>query len=430
MRKIYMGLSVLCVSGLNTVALAEDQSSSKGFIEDSTLNFVARNLYFNRDVKDGGKDPRGWGQSFRLDYQSGFTQGTLGFGLDASGTAVFKLDGGPGHPGSGLFPMNGNDPRDESTSAGAVAKVRLSKTTLKYGDLRPYNPVFAMPDSRLVPMTTRGWQLLSQEIDGLTLDAGHFTSSKGYLKTGHDGGFRAGYAGSTGGNVDYLGATYQYNKNLQFSAYTSRVEDLWRQYYVNAKYAWPLSLKESLKFDFNLYRSLDDGAARAGVINVTAWSLATAYTYDTHMVTLAFQNINGDQPFDYLKTSDGGYTDGIYLANSSQYGDFNGPNEKSWRLGYDYDMRGLGIPGLTLGGRYVYGYNIDGKHLDPNGPYGYFADASTQTEKDVRAKYVVQSGQLKDLSVQVRYAAHRFSGDGLPNLNEWRLITEYPINIF
>ena len=31
-----------------------------------------------------------------------------------------------------------------STSAGAAVKMRISRSELKYGDLRPYNPVFAL----------------------------------------------------------------------------------------------------------------------------------------------------------------------------------------------------------------------------------------------------------------------------------------------
>ncbi|NNA65320.1 OprD family outer membrane porin [Pseudomonas gessardii] len=429
MKKVYVFVSFGFLLGFAGSGSAEENSEkTEGFLEQSTLDLLLRNMYFNRDVKNGGLDPRGWGQSFRLDYTSGFTQGLVGLGIDASAYSVLKLDGGP--RGSGLFPLDGDKPRDESSSAGAAVKVRVSKTVLKYGDLRPDAPIFAMPDSRLVPITTRGWHIASDEIDNVSLDAGYFTSSKGYVSTRHDGGFSAGYAGVEGGNVSYVGLKYRYDKNTKLMVYASRVEDIWRQYYANANHNVQINSKEQLNFDFNIYRTLNEGASLAGPINVTAWSLASTYTYDTHKITLAYQKISGNQPFDYLKTSDGGYTNGIYLANSSQYGDFNSPNEQSWGLTYNYDMRGLGIPGLSVGARYVYGYDIDGKHLDANGRYGYLANASTQSEKDFRAKYVVQAGQFKDLSMQVRYAMHRFSGDGAPNLNEVRIITEYPINIF
>jgi imipenem/basic amino acid-specific outer membrane pore len=48
-----------------------------------------------------------------------------------------------------MFPMKSNGAsRDESTT-GAVVKMRISRSELKYGDLRPYNPVFALADTRM-----------------------------------------------------------------------------------------------------------------------------------------------------------------------------------------------------------------------------------------------------------------------------------------
>ena len=153
----------------------------------------------------------------------------------------------------------------------------------------------------------------------------------------------------------------------------SRTEDLWRQFYVNANYTFPLEAEQTLSVDFNLYRSLDAGQANAGAINVTAWSLATAYGNGPHTYTLSLQKIHGSQPFDYLMGSDGTYMDSIYLANSSQHGDFNGPGEKSVGLGYAYDFGSHGGLHTTLGLRYVYGFDIDNENVDPDGLYAYFA---------------------------------------------------------
>jgi hypothetical protein len=49
-------------------------------------------------------------------------------------------------------------------------------------------------------------------------------------------------------------------------------------------------------------------------------------------------------------------------------------------------------------------------------------------ERDIEAKYVVQSGSLKDLSLRVRQATTRataFESD----LNEVRVIIEYPLAV-
>ena len=54
-------------------------------------------------------------------------------------------------------------------------------------------------------------------------------------------------------------------------------------------------------------------------------------------------------------------------------------------------------------------------------------------ERDIEAKYVLQSGAAKDLSFRVRQATYRgndvANGYGLPDNNEVRLIVEYPLSI-
>ncbi|WNQ07996.1 OprD family outer membrane porin, partial [Pseudomonas aeruginosa] len=37
--------------------------------------------------------------------------------------------------------------------------------------------------------------------------------------------------------------------------------------------------------------------------------------------------------------------DSIFLANSVQYSDFNGPGEKSWQARYDLNLASYGVPG-------------------------------------------------------------------------------------
>ena len=419
------GVVVFSVSGSYLKVQAEE--SSGGFVEDSTAKIIARNMYFNRNSLSHYPDARGWGQGFQMDYQSGFTQGQVGFGIDASAYTAYKLDGGRGTVGTGMFPADGDGERTESSTLNASVKMKVSNTVLKYGDLRPYNPVFATPDLRLMPMTTRGIQLLSDDIDKVNIDIGHFYSTRGYTSTNHDGGFMAGYAAVEAGDVDYAGLTYTPVEEGSVGFYASRAQDLWRQYYVNGNYNLALDAEQSLSFDFNLYRSLDEGQARAGDINVTAWSLASAYANGPHTFTLSYQKIHGSQPFDYLMASDGTYMDSIYLANSSQYGDFNGPGEQSVGLAYEYDFGSTGVLHTTLSFKYIYGFDIDNEKVDPDGLYAYFAHSDKQIERDVDLKTVVESGPLKDLSVRVRYAEHAFAGDSVKQL---RIITQYPFDLF
>lgn len=435
-------LALAITSMAGNVAIA-GQSDSKGFIEDSHLDFMTRNLYWNHDYHSGhnnadstaDRDRREWGQTFRLDYTSGFTQGTVGFGVDASAYTVIKLDGGAGHSGqANVLVPDGNSTAREASSAGANVKLRVSETELKYGNnLRPYNPVFAPADARLTPGTAQGFWLTSGEIEGLAAEAGHLTAAKDFNSTNTSDDFYAAYAGVGSSTVDFVGGTYSVTDQLSLGLYGAEYEDIWRQYYGNVNYTYPLSDTQSLNFDANLYRTVDEGSALAGDINTTAYSLAAAYTVGAHTFKLTYQKIHGDQPFDYLGMGPGTFHDSIYLANSSQLVDFNGPNEKSWGVFYNLDMTTYGVPGLSFGARYIVGRDVDGSKMDADSPYNFYGSQSSEEhwERDIDVKYVVQGGPAKDLSVRLRQATHRIgNGASDASADQIRLIVEYPWSIF
>ena len=94
-----IGLLALGILGA-TQAMASDQSDSKGFVDDSHLNVLLRNAYINRDYKSGNPDKIEWGQAAIGTFQSGFTQGTVGVGVDAFGLYALRLDGGRGETGA------------------------------------------------------------------------------------------------------------------------------------------------------------------------------------------------------------------------------------------------------------------------------------------------------------------------------------------
>lgn len=430
---VSLGVSQLAVAGI-----VSDQSQAKGFVDDSSLTVHLKNYYFNRDGKNGGDDRKDWAQGMLGNFSSGFTQGTVGFGVDAYGYWGIKLDGGAGTAGTGNLPIDRHgEPDDQFGTAGGALKMRISKTELRYGDLMPTAPVFAAGGTRLLPQTATGFNLLSSDIAGLELDGGHFTGGNGSVTTNHDHDLYASYAGITASSIDYAGGKYTFNDNLTASLYGSNLQDVWNQYYANVNFTQPLAGSQSLNLDFNVYRTHDAGSAKAGAISNTTWSLAAAYSFlSAHTVTLAYQKVHGDTPFDYVAfgvNGPGDTADSILLANSVQYSDFNGPGEKSWQARYDLSMASYGVPGLSFMARYLSGDNIDGSRIAANSPYqnyGYGSDGKHH-ETDIEAKYVVQSGPVKDLSLRMRQSFHRGNADQAEgDNNELRLIADYPINVF
>jgi len=296
-------------------------------------------------------------------------------------------------------------------------KARLSNTTLKYGNQFVGSPVFTTDDSRILPEVATGTYLTSTEIEGLELSAGRFTAISSQTETGKDS---LTQEDQTLKSANIYGISYSFTDNLSASFHASDVEDFWKKKYVNINYGIPLADDQSLNFDFNYYKSDDEGRAIAGELQNKLWSLASAYTLGAHTVTLAYQRSSGDTGYNY--GIDGGST--IWVANSVQIADFMAKDERSWQARYDLDMETYGVPGLSFMTRYVTGDNMDVEGFEEEGK---------EHEWNVESKYVIQDGAAKDLSFRVRHSVYRSNDAGAEasysDRNDTRLIIEYPLDI-
>ena len=410
-------LPALCTAVLAATtsqwSCAEDLTESP-FFKDSKTQLLSRNFYFNRDYHQANAPQNyreEWAQGFIGTFNSGFTSGTLGFGLDLIGMYGMKLDSSSDRINTGLLPSSGNrqagvdHAQDDYSKAGGAIKIKVSQTVLKYGDQILNTPVFTNSDSRLLPETARGFYLNSQEIANLTIEAGHITSMTLKERTSHDS--------SPLTKADFLGATYKFTPSLSASLYGSHVEDYWDKTYVGASWTLPVNTGQTLTFDFRGYDLKSSGQQRGGELDNRAFSLKATYLYGPHTFAVANQQVHGKGAYSY--GVDGG--DSNYLANYIQFGDFVREDEVSWQARYDYNFASLGIPGLAFMVRYVHGDNI----TLPSG----VTDA-TEWERNVQLAYVVQSGPAKKLSFKIRHATYR--NDFGTSLDEVRLITEYPLN--
>ncbi|UVL97267.1 OprD family porin [Pseudomonas atacamensis] len=406
---------------------------ASGFFDDAKSDVLLRNFYLSNDYRSptpSGKNyKQEWAQGFIGNFSSGFTEGTVGFGIDAHAFAGLKLDGGKGHSGTGLLPVD-SDGRSENnySSAGGAFKLKVSRTTLAFGEMTVETPVFDTSDKRLQPEYATGFLLNSAELDNVNLLAGHFTAFKNQDSSSGKGDFYGYGANTEAGGISFVGADLFSSSPIGGALYASELSDTWHQYYGN------LHFKQSgILLDANLYHTRDTGRALAGEIDNSAFSLSGKYSFGPHAVMLGWQRINGDTPFDFV----GG--DSIYLANSIKYADFNGANERSWQARYDLDLGAFGIPGLNFMTRYVSGSHIDGTHAPKGGAYNPFdADSGDYQpqqgsggkhwERDIDLKYVVQSGAAKDLSVQLSHVTHRANeaqaGDDIDRIY---VVIQYPL---
>ncbi|MFL1476457.1 OprD family porin [Pseudomonas grimontii] len=428
MRVMKWSMIALAVSaGTSQFAMASAQDDSKGFIEDSTASILTRALYFSRDRRNHDAEQsriEETGLGFHGLFSSGYTQGTIGVGVDVIGLLGVKLDSGKGRAGTGLFP-EGSDGRsqDDYSKGGAAVKFRISNTVLKVGDQYTTAPVFASDDSRLLPELPQGISITSNEIKDLKLEAGHFTSIVAQDQTYRDSIASAELSEHGLRDANFVGGVYSWTPEFTTSLYYSKVEDYWKKIYANVNWTHALSDDQSVAVDFNIYDTKSDGEGlvradkdKSTKLDNRAFSLQGAYTIGAHTFTLAAQKVSGDGQYGY--GVDGGGT--IFLANSIARSDFNAEDEKSYQARYDLNMATFGIPGLSFMTRYVKGTGANTSTTN-NGK---------EWERDIEAKYVIQSGPAKDLSLRVRQATYRSSDQVYSgSLDELRLIAQYPLNI-
>ena len=411
-------IALAVAAGSTQMAMASSQSESKGLIEDTSFEIFNRALYMNRDFRNGGvgrsdqsyREETGLG--IRLLLESGFTQGTVGVGFDAHSLSSIKFDSGRGRHSNGLFGTTDDGRGDDTqTEIGGAIKFRVSDTVLKHGNMFVGNPVLSTDDSRILPEVATGTHVISNEIEGLEIQAGRFTALNSQTNTERDS--------ANGGalkSIDFLGASYSFTDDFSGAIYASHVEDHFDKRYLNLNYNLGLSEEQSINFDFNAYRTTDTGSKLSGEVDNTIWSLAGAYNIGAHTFTLAHQRSTGNSGYAY--GVDGGGT--IWLANSVQYSDFFYEDETSWQVRYDIDMASYGVPGLSFMTRYIAGDNIN---------MGAGESDASEREIDIEAKYVIQEGAAKDLSFRIRNAFYRADNRLDNDINDFRLIVEYPLSV-
>ncbi|WP_033890045.1 OprD family outer membrane porin, partial [Pseudomonas aeruginosa] len=312
------------------------------FLEDGSARLEARTVYFNRDFRDGSSaNPQGASkreeaaQGFILDLRSGYTEGSLGFGVDTLAMLGIKLDSSPADSNSGLLPSSGHDPRrsvDQYAKAGVAGKMRFSQTQFRYGAMLPDMPLLKYNDGRLLPTLFHGAQLTSEEIAGLRLSATRLErytardSSDAQDIRLHCKNKR--YACDTTGNrFDAYQLDYQVNDGLLLQYAQGGLRNVYRQRYLGAVGKRQVGAGK-LSADLRWFDSEDAGAARAGKIDNRALSLLLAYAQGGHTLSAGWQRMNGASSMPYLDGSN------PYLANYLQVNDFANPEERSWQLRY------------------------------------------------------------------------------------------------
>lgn len=399
-----------------------------GFVEDSHGTLTLRNYYLDRDYKDDGAKTaaREWAQGFIMNMESGFTEGTVGFGLDVRGLLGVKLDSSPDRSGTELLPVSASDKRaaDDYSRLAPTAKLRFAQTTVKTGDVSIFLPfAFASP-SRLLPQTFRGTTLSSKDIDGLTLNTGYIDrinkrDSTDYQAMTIASPNRRFNATATTSHLAYLGGDYQVNPDLSLRAYHAEVADLYQQDTLALLHNLPLG-NGVLTSDLRSFFSREDGSAKAGEVDNRNLSALFGYKFGGHRVSLGYMHSTGDTATPYISG-----TELMGMSELTMSSDFLNAKERTWQAIYDYDFAASGLPGLKSRLRYVRGDNIE--------LAAFNAEERKEREFQMELGYVVQSGPLKNVGLMARKSIYRNdfpAGAAFRDENQTRFLVLYTLPIW
>lgn len=430
---------------LGTLSCAVGQAAHADFVSDSHASLGLRNLYFSHDFRDqrgpsGQAKTEEWAQGFMLNFTSGFTRGTLGFGVDALVLQGLTLDSGAGrHRGSSMIPDDGQGVASDWSRLGLTGKVRLGQTEARVGTLQPKLPVLVANDGRLLPQTFEGVQLTSHDLDNLTLTAGRIEQATGRGSSDRTG---LAVAGGTRQSNDFVfaGADYKAGRDLLLQYYAANLENYYTQQFFGLQHTWALGEGQSIKTDLRYFDTGSSGANGSGggrsdgyrvggytrdgrgEIDNRTWSAMFTWNLGGHGLTGGYQSVSDASNF--VQLNQGSLPDkgaggaSLYLFTDRLLTSFNRAGENTWFGQYTYDFSTVGVPGLRASMVYLKG----------DGIRTVSGDEHKEWERDLLLDYVIQEGTFKGLGLGARYATLR--SQAAPDQDQTRLILSYSLALF
>lgn len=411
-----------------------------GFLSDSKASLNLRTFGFRNDNLDGPDDPsrtEEWAQGATLKFESGFTQGAVGYGIDASWLAAVTLDSGKGrHVGSSMIPSDGRGAADTWARFAPTFKVRMGETELRYGALAPKLPILVANDGRVLPQTFQGTQLTGRLLESLTVTSGVITRAVGRGSTDRTGLAVSG--GSQASDVFYYGGgDWAVNDELTAQYYLSKLEDYYTQHFIGLVHHLPLGQGRKLVTDVRAFRTGSSGAnassegrdagyatsgytpGGSGKIDNDTWSISGEYFDGGHSLMLGYQHVSSGSNF--VQPNQGGLEDkgaggaSTYLLTDRYIQGFNRAGEKTVFAQYAFDFTAVGLVGLKASVMYLKGYDA----LTSS------SGKASEWERDLVLDYVIQSGPLKDVGFGWRNAISHSELSRNQDLN--RLFISYSI---
>ncbi|MFD1260624.1 OprD family outer membrane porin [Entomomonas asaccharolytica] len=442
---------------LLSLVVGEIACAQAEFVKDSTAELYLRNMYAEQDYRNTHRGSAGpeWGQAFTFRYKSGFTEGTVGVGLDLIGTTVVRLDsGGTIHknvrdvkrvPGT-MFPTKRNGKAENTYSTvDPTLKMKVSKTKLEVGGFLPYNPVLRHNDGRLVPQTFYGQQITSNEFDNTTIVLGKMEHARGRTSTNRQGLAPTGAGVGVATNKFYYGGVeYKLTDTATVKYYYGNLKDFYRQHFLGANDSYKIGPG---KLNVNLYywhsgsdgkngsqKGRDQGytatgyygknaagnAITRGKVNNNTYQTYVNYVVKNHDIGVGYLVVSGRSNTSYIDQASA-YPDiggtSAPMITQRIIGNFTRAGERSWFAHYTYNFKDLGLPGLRTHINYTKGHGIKSGR-----------GKLKEWERDFSIAYTMQEGFFKGVTLEWRDAVFRSQSAG--HIDQTRLYVHYTIPLF
>ena len=393
------------------------------FIDDSNVQLKFKNFYLDREYGDNRSDKNwgSWSQAITLDAKSGYADlGTVQVGLDVLIQHALRLNGRDQNP-DWVLPHNGTKQARDFGQVGATLKAKVSATELRIGQILPATPVVHFDPSRQLLTTYNGVWLESKDIDKTKITLGYLDSINArYENQAHDFNLwprPLDTALAQENNGMYVaGVDYQATPELGLSYFYGDVTNIYRQNYVGLSYNKKLDDQNKIATHIRYFDNQESGDALYGELDNQAISLRGAWTHGNHMIDAGYQQMFGDHGNNAaFFPSLSGWVPQPYLVNWS-VASFIREEEKSWSLGYSFNFKDVGLPGLSATVRHYDGWNIK----NANGTRG------KEDEDNLILNYVLPEGKFKGLALQYMFIDVDYRNvPGFPDLKEHRIATSY-----
>ncbi len=375
------------------------------FIDDSKLGLKFRTYVFDRNNNDGS-ETYAWAAGGELAYRTGRWKDILIF--EASLFTSQPIDAPENKDGSKLLAPGQN-------AINVVGKANLELNWDSWR-ARVYRQDFNIPylnrdDSRMVANTFEAYALM-HKVKRFALLAAYVDKIKPRDANSFTAMSKAAGATGEGTGVAVLGGRYTFANHLTAGGLTLYNKDVFNTAYAEMNWTRKLTPLTSLQGGIQYSDQRSVGDERLGSFSTHTWGAKTALSFRNAILTLAYTNTDSGAA---IRSPFGGRPS----YNSLMLGDFDFAGEESLRVGLSYNLKRVGLEGLSAFYNYAEGRNgID----ETTG-----AKLPDRFEHDFTLDYRPSTGKLKGFWLRLRYAV--LESEGSDKVENFRFTINYDVNL-